>query len=244
MLVAERVLLKLLTEYRDNTDALNGARPIPPELDNVAFAILSVVGEYEQQLTHRDELLELLDDCLASILKDNPRMPTEYRQADQLPFTIAKALIEHDRFTLSGEDETFALLTHHNSTIRWHCYNVIWFAKEQLEREAILPALFKNIADTLGYVEEAVGLASSVFHTDEEFHAAAASATPPPHYADQYHERLAKLKEGNTLQNCQQIFLPLELAVKDKIIKTALSLETPDRPTAVQLGLPVGKPSK
>jgi hypothetical protein len=244
MLVAERVLLKLLTEFRDKTDALKGARPIPPDLDTVAFAILSLVSEYAPQLTHHEEILELLDQCEASIADDNPPMPLSYRQADSFPFTLARALINQDFVTLTGENDTFDLLSHRNSTIRWHCYNIVWFAKEQIEPQVILPALFKNIADTLGYVEEAVGLARSVFKTDQEFFASAGNATPPPHFAEQYQERLKRFREGNTLQNCQDIFMKLELRVKAKIAKTALSLEIPEKTAAVQLELPVGKTVK
>jgi hypothetical protein len=240
MLVAKRVLIKLLTEFRDNTCALNGARPIPPAIDIIAFAVLALVKEYHHQLTHHDEIHDLLDRCNASIVADNPPMPRDYRQADMLPFTLTRAIIEQDHLVLSGDNGEFAPLTHPKSDLRWHIYNVLWFAKGAIDREAILPGLFKNLADTLGYVEEAAGLARSLFDSDEEFYLAAEEATPPNTYPGQFSDRIAKLKQGHTLLQMQQIFMPLELKVKDKIAKTALSLETPDRPTAVQLELPVG----
>ena len=172
-------------------------------------------------------------------------MPYDWKQADKFPFILAQALVEHDDLKLTGGCGPYYLLHHHQSSVRDHCFNVIWFFRKHANRELTLKSLFKNLADTLGFVAEAAGLARALFNSDEEFFAAASAVEPPENFADQYQERLNKLKEDGLLQRYQRIFLPLELKVMEKIEKTALLADWPViQSPAIQLQLPVGALSK
>ena len=102
MLAAERCLLNLLSEYREELEKLKGIRPTTPELDTTAFAILLLCTDYKLHLTKRSEIVSLLKDS-QSMLAGNGQessdymhvssMPLDWTLSDQFPFCLAEAIL-------------------------------------------------------------------------------------------------------------------------------------------------------
>lgn len=223
VIAAEPCLLQLLTDYVRGLEALKGARPIPPQLDTIAFAILHIAAEYGKELTGRSKLLRLITDCQDTIVDSESKLPSDWIEADKFPFALAHAIVSQDVETLEDAIR-YDLLIHSQSTIRWHCFNTIWFSKTHVNFQLTTSFLFRNIAGTLGYVSHAAGLARSFYKSDEAF-LAAATLYQPDNFETQYHERVEQFKEAGRLREFMDIFLPLELDVCKTIESIALRTE-------------------
>jgi len=84
--------------------------------------------------------------------------------------------------------------------------------------------LLKNVADTLGYWDSALGLCRSLFPTDEAF-LAMADNFHPKELVEQYQDRM-KLAREQGLPFFQRHFERLELRLRRLIGQTALGLTT------------------
>ncbi len=243
MIAAEPCLLRLLNDYLQGLDKLQGARPIPPELDTLAFAILHIAADYGRELSDRSKILRQVDDCQNAIGRPKSKLPEDWISADLFPFTLTHAIVSQDAETLD-ERIRYHLLAHPQSTIRWHCFNTVWFAKSHVNFQLCTKFLFQNIADTLGYVEHAAGLARSFYQSDESF-LAAATLYQPESFESQYHQRVAQFKEAGKLRELTETFLPLELEVCKKIESVVLRTEWKQPQThGVQLKLLDSYPKK
>ncbi len=239
MIVAERCLFQLLSEYKEQLKELKDERPIPPEVDIIAFAILHLTSCYGDKLQRQGEVLQPLKICKELGIENAPAgWANDWKEADNLALTLAQAIIEKNDFVLSDGFIPYNLLLHHKSSVRAHSFNAFWFAKKHVVQDMVVEYLLKDIADTLGYVDEAAGLARSFYDSDSQFLLAAHCYEPVKEFSSQYEERLKKLEEEGNLQSYQELFLPLELQVRALIEKTAMLIELPTIATnAVQLDL-------
>jgi hypothetical protein len=210
--LAERVFLGLARQWQAHLEAQAEPRKITPDMDNLALACLLLAVEWGKDFTpgiraqamhNRDQVeghspIPLLDQlpwnlCLCANSKKPPHKQNAVRE-----------LTDH--------------LDHPQSGVRLWCMKVAWFVFPWLDRNDTLPLLLTNVADKLGYVSQAVGLASRFFDTPESFFAFAREFEPES-YVTQYDQRLVQIKEQG-LASYQSYFWEAEAQCR-KIIEQA-----------------------
>ena len=104
-------------------------------------------------------------------------------------------------------------------------FDLAWCVRERLNPVEASVRLLKNVADTLGYWDSALGLCRSQFPTDEAFWAFA-DYFQPKELSEQYRERMDFARKQGLLI-FQQRFERGELRLRRLICQSALSL-TPE----------------
>lgn len=241
MTLAEFCLRNLLKEYSKGVFDLDGQRPITEPLDQTVFAIELIASEYGDEITEGEGLLELFAEAEESVrdYKNALYFPEDWLLADMFPLILSKAKIRRDDAVLR-RTPAYRLLSHPTSTVRWHAFNVVWFFRKHVPRAAVLPLLYKDIADTLGYVEQAIGLAASFYGSEEEFIESARAVEAPAGFEEQYHRRLDQIVERKLVGAYIQNFESRELLVRRRIDELVLRLRCSGLERAgMQLALPM-----
>ena len=93
-----------------------------------------------------------------------------------------------------------------------------WVVRDWLPPRKAIKPLLKNLADTLGAVDEAAGLAASLFDSEDRFFMAAAAFNPPSEFKDQYDKRIAHLRKYGMVWH-KMHFLNRELKRRELILE-------------------------
>jgi hypothetical protein len=101
-------------------------------------------------------------------------------------------------------------------------FDLAWCVRHRLNSVDATVLLLKNVADTLGYWDSALGLCRALFPTDEAFFGCA-DKFQAKEFADQYRERLDLAREQG-LAVFQQRFERIELQLHRIISESALGL--------------------
>jgi hypothetical protein len=195
--------------------------PMPAELDDLSLACLLLAVEWGNRApdTTSADLAACLDKAAGGFW------------GDRLPWCLALDFCRHNPRGVSGLEDLATNLDHHNSSIRFWMFKLAWCVRPRLDAVEATARLWKDVADTLGYWDSALGLCRSLFPNDEEFWAVADNFQPED-YAEQYRDRLTLTrKEG--LPIFEQRFLRLELRLRRLIDQTALAL-TPEEVKTTQ----------
>jgi len=121
--------------------------------------------------------------------KDSP-----FRMHDGLVWELCAAGFRKEPTTDAGVTFLTSTLGHSNSALRIWAMRMGWIVREWLSQTTTVPILLKNVADTLGGVEMAAGLAAAFFADSEAFFDKAETFEPPSTFVDQYSERLAQAR--------------------------------------------------
>lgn len=121
-----------------------------------------------------------------------------------------------------------ANLTHGQSSIRMWMMELAWCAFPLLRREDVVPALFKNVADTLAGVTMAAGLATRFYDQADAFFAAA-RAFVPLDFEEQYRNRIGQIEKLG-VDNIQASFWRLECHCRKLIEGAAFAPVSPANP--------------
>jgi len=141
---------------------------------------------------------------------------------DLLPWQLALEFCQHNPRRVFGLDQLTANLDHHNSSIRLWIFDLSWCLRDRLNPVEASVRLLKNVADTLGYWDSALGLCRSQFPTDETFFAMADNFKPKEH-SEQYRERIVFARKQG-LPVFQRRFERGELHLRRLICQSALAL--------------------
>jgi hypothetical protein len=87
----------------------------------------------------------------------------------------------HDSF-----EELIHNLDHHSSAVRLWMMHLAWIVQKSLYKDAVLPLLLTNVANTLCGPNLAWGLAARYFENDAEFYEYAQNWLPPSKFTEQY----------------------------------------------------------
>jgi hypothetical protein len=142
-----------------------------------------------------------------------------------LPWQLALEFCRYNPSGIYGLDNLTANLDHHNSCIRGWMLDLAWCVRPKLNRDQAVPKLLKNVADTLGNVEPALGLCRALFPSDEAFWVAAYLFDAGTFSAQYRHRLELARKEG--LATFQHRLEGMELRVRRLISEVALGL-TPE----------------
>ena len=199
--------------------------PLSSQLDDISLACLLLADEWGNRSP------EATSAALAACLD---KVAGRF-WGDFLPWRLALEFCQHNPHGVSGLEELTANLDHHNSSIRLWMFDLAWCVRHRLNSVDATVRLLKNVADTLGYWDSALGLCRALFPTDEAFFGCA-DKFQPKDFADQYRGRLAFARKQG-LAVFQQRFERIELQLRRIISESALGL-TPDEIRLVEESAP------
>ncbi len=210
--VADVCLRRLCRMFREKCPPATVA-PLPSELDDLSLACVLVAvewGSYSPEAT-TVELAACLDKVAGRFW------------GDRLPWRLALEFCRHNPRGVSGLEELTANLDHTNSNIRLWMFDLAWCVRDKINPVEATVRLLKNVADTLGYWDSALGLCRALYPTDEAFWAMADGFQPPHDCADQYRDRMDFVRKQGLAVFLQR-FERLELRLRRLISQSALGL--------------------
>ncbi|MBK1640577.1 hypothetical protein CKO12_01515 [Chromatium okenii] len=151
----------------------------------------------ENEFSKIDERIEI---CRRTIVDKHGEI-NYYVIAQQLPLFIINLYFNSKVFT-NEKYNYIPLLNHKKSDIRIVTYYCLWNIRAEINNEKIIECLLLNIAETLGYVEEAVGLLFGIINDEDDFFKIALNYTPPNNWTEQFKSRISQVKENNLLSHC------------------------------------------
>jgi hypothetical protein len=116
----------------------------------------------------------------------NLRKDTRFKICDSLVWELCAACFKREPSKSSALSSLVFLLGHANSGLRIWGMELGWIFRDWLPAKRVIPILFKNVADTLGGVDEAAGLAAGFFENEESFFKAAEAFEPPSKFESQF----------------------------------------------------------
>ena len=210
---AERAFIQLAQNWHEGFAVVGREHAPPRHVDELALAAVLLAREHGASFTNVAWQQAEVNMALAE------KRPVPW--IDRLPWRLAATARLMQPGEHWGVEDLDGTLNHHNSAVRIWTMEVAWMVRPWLERDAALPLLLENVAGTLAGVERAWGLAGALFDSVEHFYAAAES-WQPGHFAKQYAERMALLKERGLLAT-QASFWMTESACRCLIADRAMT---------------------
>lgn len=203
-----RVPVRVTSE--DHGDLVFVQHVVAEGLDEVALACLRQVLKGEvgaEAVPALERARDVIHEVEKAHEKDEPfPMVTAWRD---FPFNIALSV-------LNGRPISYEVLAHSRSAARLYAFRALWLFREQCDVEAALPLLFKNIADTLGFVAECMGVARALLPSDDAFfERAAAFVSSDAFDKRQFEGRIKQAREEKLLPQFQRTFVEWELPVME-----------------------------
>lgn len=115
-------------------------------------------------------------------------------------------------------------LTEPSSEFRVWSMQLAWMIRPLLSPPSVIPQMFKNIADTLGGVRYAVGLASAFCSSNDEMLKLAEEYKPPANFEQQFKDRIqACNKEGFALSQCPMLDIERDIRklIQDQVFASS-----------------------
>lgn len=144
------------------------------------------------------------------------RLETPFRICDSLLWELCAAAFHRVPSQAPPIRSLVLLLGHQNSGLRMWGFEMGWVVRDWLPADRVLPILFKNVADTLGGVDQAIGLATSFFETRREFLETAEAFDPEPSFSSQYFDRISQVEEHG-IERWQTPFLRTEIKIRKAV---------------------------
>ena len=216
--IAERAFVELSREWFAIAKNTPKDQALPRDADLLTLACILLAVEWGKTFSEVANAQMGINRTFA----ENRRQPSWH---DVLPWDLSIIVYLLDITHASPMQMLLANLDHHNSSIRCWMMEIAWFAFPRLNSEMALEKLYKNIADTLGGVDLAIGLASRFYGNTNDF-MAAARAFKPKEFEDQYQDRLKIIKE-NGVPSFQASLWKTEADCRKKIEESVLGFRMP-----------------
>lgn len=199
----DQTLIALARKWGDVTMMAERDCALPEYADMLALSCLLLAAEWDDQLT----------ESVNPVIEENAAL-AEKRWSIHASSDMEKLvwrLCRRDTETESMRDEAveslIKYLTHHNSDIRSWAIKLGWMARPWLPDFIVVRRMLKNVADTLGGVRLAMGLASGLCATDNDLETFIAEYKPEE-YVEQYADRIKTFrKEGFFLSRAELLDL-------------------------------------
>lgn len=216
--IAERAFVELSREWFAIAKNTPKGRALSRDADLLTLACILLAVEWGKTFSEVANAQMGINRAFA----ENRRQPSWH---DILPWDLSIIVYLLDITHSAPMQMLLANLDHHNSSIRCWMMEIAWFAFPRLNSEMALEKLFKNIADTLGGVDLAIGLAARFFSKTDDF-MATARAFKPTDFKDQYQSRLKVIEEYG-VQSFQASFWKTETFCRKKIEEAVLGSRMP-----------------
>jgi len=210
--LVDACLRKLCQTYYEECPPPN-VSPLPTQLDDISRACLLLADEWG--MVFPTATLDALEDCRDKVVG------RYWGRLESMPWRLSLELCHHDKDCESVIEELTTNFSHHNSSARLWTYDLAWIVRHRLNEVEASVRLLKNVADTLGYWDSALGLCSALFPTDEEFFSFADNFRPKA-FPDQYQKRLDIVRQRG-LAIFQKRFVQLDLRLHRVIGEFALN---------------------
>lgn len=201
----ERGFLSLAEEWHRAAVATGPDRALPPAADQAALACLLITKERAGSLGQDSKRMIQANYTL--------REPTHFKICDSLVWELCAAGFFREPGKAPALSSLVYLLGHPDSGLRIWGMDLGWVLRDRLPARRVVPILLRNIANTLGGVDQAAGLATTFFKLDEGFFKAADAFKAPPGFQEQFDLRIAKAKEFGA-GHYQIPFLELEVRLR------------------------------
>jgi len=188
------------------------APTLPVELDDLSLACLLLAVEWGNRSP--ESTTAALESCLDTV--------SDRFWGDKLVWQLALEFCRYNPKGINGTGTLTVNLGHRDSRIRLWMFELAWCVRAKLKPVVVSRLLLKNVANSLGHWDAALGLSRGLYATDEEFWAAA-GAFRPTGFAEQYDERVA-LARARGWRLFQQRFEARELRAHRLIEQVALML--------------------
>lgn len=200
----EAGFLDLAGEWRASAVGAGNDRALPLEADRAGMACLLIAKERSA----------LLGSAAKKAMRDNleQRARTSFQTCDGLVWGLCLACCDDDPGGSGAFLSLSLLMGHPNSNMRMWGMQLGWMVRDLLPPSSV-PVLLRNVADTLGGVSQALGLAVACFRSEAEFLKAADAFEPPKGFEEQYAHRLSEARKLGP-ECCQVDFLIEELRVR------------------------------
>ncbi|MDQ7822499.1 MAG: ATPase, T2SS/T4P/T4SS family [Candidatus Eremiobacteraeota bacterium] len=192
---------------------------VNPELDHIAFACLYLVTRYWSILSEQQACSALrrawksADQAEKAYNALQQDLPLRYQGSFRAFPLLACLEILQGREELDATEKVpYDMLGHSRSDVRLYAYKSLWLYRSHCDVERALPILFKNIDHTLGYVEEAIGLARSLLDSDAEFFRRAAEIEPG--MSSQFSRRIEETRRRGFLPQCVSFFVDFDRMIQ------------------------------
>ena len=179
---AERAFLVLARRWHDEFTLVDENHAPPREVDEIALACVLLAVQSGHGFTKIG-----LDQCELNWELASKRQVSWF---EQLPWELCQASRTANPLDLRPTEPLVANLDHPNSSIRGWCMKIAWICRSWLDKDMCIPLLLKNVADTLGHVQFAMGLARRLCASTEELEEYIGRYGPPVAFADQFARRI------------------------------------------------------
>ena len=218
-ILAEQAFLALAREWRDIAAKTDPNRALPAQADTMALACLLLAVEWGKEFTQ----------VVSPLIEENERralsqlrMPY-YARLEALPWRLCRSDAAGPPSRTPGMAVLLDALTHPHSSLRMWVMTVGWMVRPWVPADEAVPLLLKNVADTLGGVRLAMGLARGLCATDEKLEQFIAGYEPPDGFADQLTDRITMLREEGFALS-QMYFWELECRCRRMIEQTVFGM--------------------
>lgn len=210
-ILAGSVFCKLAKEWNSLVSEADKDVAMPRQADEIALSCVLLAVERGEAVKPAQDIVE------ANIGLALGRWGVmTYANSDALPWKLCKLVGK------SAVPYLVQLLSHHQSAIRDWAMRIAWLARPWLDRGEVVPLLLKNVADTLGGVRTAMGLASGLCANDQELEEYIGKSNFEG-FQQQFLQRIEQFRsEGFSLS--KQILLEMELCCRKRIEQALLGI--------------------
>lgn len=186
----DQALIALARKWRDITAKVKRDCALPEDADMLALSCLILAAEWGDHLTK----------SVNPVLEENAGLADarwtmhSYSDIEKLAWRLCHSDTETESMREVAVESLIEYLTHHNSAVREWAMKLGWMARPWLPACTVVPLMLKNVADTLGGVRSAMGLARGLCATDSDLEAIIAEYEPE-RYVEQYANRIKIFRE-------------------------------------------------
>ena len=210
-ILAGSVFLQLAKEWNSLVSEAEKDVAMPRQADEIALSCVLLAVERGDAVKPAQDIVE----ANIGLALGRWRVIT-YANCDALPWKLCKLVGK------SAVPYLVQLITHHQSAIRDWAMRIAWLAQPWLDRGEVVPLLLKNVADTLGGVRAAMGLASGLCDDDQALEEYIGKSNFEG-FQQQFLQRVEQFRsEGFSLS--RQILLEMELSCRKRIEQALLGI--------------------
>lgn len=157
-----------------------------------------------------DTIDENIEDCRKEFIdKIGGGGNNSYSLANQLPLFIVNMISSESAGTLIGKD--FApMIKNPKSYVRACTFHTLWIIRDRLDNQGVIQGLLYNLAENLGYIDEAAGLLRGILGDDGRLFLAASKYDASTKRKEQFEYRIDQIRSKNLLPACMQSLISFE----------------------------------
>lgn len=217
LLLAERIFLRISQKWARDFGEVPSNHAPPRIVDEMALSCLLLAVEWGNRFSEAASMQMELNAEFTS--------KEYFWWLDNLLWTLTLSSLTPNPSESIAIERLSTNLDHRDSSIRGFMMEMGWIVRRWLSRESVIPRLLKNVSDTLGHVDIALGLAYSFFDGEEDFEQAVQIYEPESiFFTDQFADRIGFYRDKG-FERTQWSLLKLELRLRRIIEENILNVQ-------------------